>query len=57
VVIAAGGRCPTLEALAAVDLLRRHLPDVKVRFVNVGDLMRLQDETEHPHGCPAAHST
>ncbi len=50
VVLAAAGDVPTLEALAAVDLLRRHLPDLKVRFVNVVDLMRLQDETEHPHG-------
>jgi xylulose-5-phosphate/fructose-6-phosphate phosphoketolase len=50
VVIAAAGDVPTLEALAAVDLLRTHLPAVKVRFVNVVDLMRLQDEREHPHG-------
>ncbi|APE14786.1 phosphoketolase family protein [Mycolicibacterium pallens] len=50
VVIAAAGDVPTLEALAAVDLLRRHLPELKVRFVNVVDLMRLQDDTEHPHG-------
>jgi xylulose-5-phosphate/fructose-6-phosphate phosphoketolase len=41
---------PTLEVLAATDLLRRHLPDLKVRVVNVVDLMRLQDEREHPHG-------
>jgi xylulose-5-phosphate/fructose-6-phosphate phosphoketolase len=52
VVIAAAGDVPTLEALAAVDLLRRHLPELKVRFVNVVDLMRLQDDTEHPHGLP-----
>ncbi len=50
VVLAAAGDVPTLEALAAADLLRRHLPELKVRFVNVVDLMRLQDETEHPHG-------
>lgn len=50
VVIAAGGDVPTLEALAAVDLLRTHLPGLKIRFVNVVDLMRLQDSTEHPHG-------
>ncbi|WP_123028996.1 phosphoketolase family protein [Mycolicibacterium stellerae] len=50
VVIAAAGDVPTLEALAAVDLLRQHLPDLLVRFVNVVDLMRLQDDTEHPHG-------
>jgi xylulose-5-phosphate/fructose-6-phosphate phosphoketolase len=39
-----------MEALAAVDLLRRHLPGLKVRFVNVVDLMRLQPASEHPHG-------
>jgi xylulose-5-phosphate/fructose-6-phosphate phosphoketolase len=50
VVIAAAGDVPTLEALAAVDLLRQHLPELRVRFVNVVDLMRLQDATEHPHG-------
>ncbi len=50
VVIAAAGDVPTLEALAAVDLIRQHLPDLRVRFVNVVDLMRLQDEKEHPHG-------
>jgi xylulose-5-phosphate/fructose-6-phosphate phosphoketolase len=50
VVVAAAGDVPTLEALAAVSLLREHLPDLKVRFVNVVDLMRLQDEREHPHG-------
>jgi xylulose-5-phosphate/fructose-6-phosphate phosphoketolase len=54
VVLACCGDVPTLEALAAVDLLRRHLPDVKVRFVNVVDLMRLQPEAEHPHGLPDA---
>ena len=50
VVIAAAGDVPTLEALAAVDLLREHLPKLRVRFINVVDLMRLQDDTEHPHG-------
>lgn len=50
VVLAAAGDVPTLEALAAADLLRQHIPDLKVRFVNVVDLMRLQDESEHPHG-------
>ncbi|EHB47668.1 Phosphoketolase [Mycolicibacterium rhodesiae JS60] len=50
VVLAAAGDVPTLEALAAADLLRRHLPELRVRFVNVVDLMRLQDDTEHPHG-------
>ncbi len=50
VVIASAGDVPTLEALAAVDLIRQHLPELKVRFVNVVDLMRLQPESEHPHG-------
>jgi len=50
VVIATCGDVPTLEGLAAVDLLRNHLPDLKIRFINVVDLMRLQDEKEHPHG-------
>jgi xylulose-5-phosphate/fructose-6-phosphate phosphoketolase len=50
VVLACCGDIPTLEALAAADLLRRHLPDLKVRFVNIIDLMRLQPDTEHPHG-------
>lgn len=53
VVLAAAGDVPTLEALAAADLLRARLPDLRVRFVNVVDLMRLQDRTEHPHGLPA----
>ena len=44
------GDMPTLETLAAVDLLRQHLPELKVRVVNVVDLMRLQPESEHPHG-------
>ncbi len=50
VVMASAGDVPTLEALAAVDMLREHLPELKVRFVNVVDLMRLEPETEHPHG-------
>ncbi len=50
VVLAAAGEIPTMEALAAADLLREHLPDLKVRFVNVVDLMRLQSPDEHPHG-------
>jgi xylulose-5-phosphate/fructose-6-phosphate phosphoketolase len=50
VVLACAGDVPTLEVLAATALLREHLPDVKVRVVNVIDLMRLQPETEHPHG-------
>ncbi|HEX2850488.1 MAG TPA: phosphoketolase family protein [Acidimicrobiales bacterium] len=50
VVLACAGDVPTLETLAATDLLRQHLPDLKVRVVNVVDLMRLQPESEHPHG-------
>ena len=50
VVVAAAGDVPTLEALAAVDILRTRLPGLSVRFVNVVDLMRLQDDKEHPHG-------
>ncbi|MDW5330439.1 phosphoketolase family protein [Plantactinospora sp. KLBMP9567] len=50
VVLACAGDVPTLETLAAADLLHRHLPDLKVRVVNVVDLMRLQPESEHPHG-------
>jgi xylulose-5-phosphate/fructose-6-phosphate phosphoketolase len=49
VVLGCAGDVPTLEALAAVDLLRRELPDVKVRLVNVVDLMTLQPPGEHPH--------
>ncbi|HEY6962671.1 MAG TPA: phosphoketolase family protein [Gaiellaceae bacterium] len=52
VVMACCGDVPTLETLAAVDIIRRELPDLKVRVVNVVDLMRLQDPTEHPHGLP-----
>jgi xylulose-5-phosphate/fructose-6-phosphate phosphoketolase len=50
VVMACCGDTPTLETLAAVSLLREHLPDLKIRVVNVVDLMRLQPATEHPHG-------
>jgi xylulose-5-phosphate/fructose-6-phosphate phosphoketolase len=50
VVLACAGDVPTLETLAATDLLRRHLPDLKVRVVNVVDLMRLEQDSEHPHG-------
>lgn len=50
VVLACAGDVPTLETLAAADLLRRHLPELKVRVVNVVDLMRLQPPSEHPHG-------
>jgi len=49
-VIATAGDIPTLEGLAAVDLLRQHFPDIRLRFVNVVDLMTLQPSTEHPHG-------
>ena len=48
--MACAGDVPTLETLAAVTLLREHLPDLKVRVVNVVDLMRLEPDTEHPHG-------
>ena len=50
VVMACCGDVPTIETLAAVDLMRQHLPHVKVRVVNVVDLMRLVPNTEHPHG-------
>ena len=50
VVMACCGDVPTLETLAAVAIIRERLPDLKVRVVNVVDLMRLQDEKEHPHG-------
>ena len=52
VVLACAGDIPTLETVAAAALLREHLPEVRVRVVNVVDLMRLQPETEHPHGLP-----
>ena len=50
VVMACAGDIPTLETLAAVDLLRTHFPDIKIRLVNVVDLMTLQPPSEHPHG-------
>jgi xylulose-5-phosphate/fructose-6-phosphate phosphoketolase len=50
VVMACAGDVPTMETLAAVDLLRKHLPQLKVRVINVVDLMVLQPPTEHPHG-------
>jgi xylulose-5-phosphate/fructose-6-phosphate phosphoketolase len=50
VVMACAGDVPTLESLAAVDLLRERLPELKVRVVNVVDLMALQPRSEHPHG-------
>ena len=52
VVLACAGDVPTLETLAAASLLREHLPDLGVRVVNVVDLMRLQPDSEHPHGLP-----
>jgi xylulose-5-phosphate/fructose-6-phosphate phosphoketolase len=54
VVMACAGDIPTLETLAAVDLLRQHFPDLRIRFVNVVDLMTLQPPSEHPHGLPDA---
>jgi xylulose-5-phosphate/fructose-6-phosphate phosphoketolase len=50
VVLGCSGDIPTLETLAAASILREELPDLKVRVVNVIDLMRLQPDTEHPHG-------
>ncbi|MEE6168907.1 MULTISPECIES: phosphoketolase family protein [unclassified Mycolicibacterium] len=50
VVLGCAGDVPTLEILAATAILREHLPDLRVRVVNVVDLMRLQPDTEHPHG-------
>jgi xylulose-5-phosphate/fructose-6-phosphate phosphoketolase len=50
VVMACAGDIPTLETLAAVDLLRQHFPDIKIRVVNVVDLMCLEPPGEHPHG-------
>lgn len=50
VVMACAGDIPTLETLAAVDLLRQHFPDLKIRVINVVDLMTLQPKGEHPHG-------
>ncbi len=50
VVMGCAGDVPTMETLAAVDLLRGFFPDIRIRVVNVVDLMRLQDSSEHPHG-------
>ena len=52
VVLACAGDIPTLETLAATALLRKHLPELAVRVINVVDLMRLQPASEHPHGLP-----
>lgn len=54
VVLACAGDVPTLETLAAADLLRGYFPDLKVRVVNVVDLMTLQPKSEHPHGLSEA---
>ena len=53
-VMACAGDVPTLETLAAVSILRRELPEIKVRVLNVVDLMKLQPASEHPHGLPDA---
>jgi len=50
IVMACCGDVPTLETLAAVSILRQYLPDLKIRVINVVDLMKLQPDTEHPHG-------
>jgi xylulose-5-phosphate/fructose-6-phosphate phosphoketolase len=52
--MACAGDVPTLETLAAVDLLRQIFPDIRLRLVNVVDLMTLQPSSEHPHGLPDA---
>jgi xylulose-5-phosphate/fructose-6-phosphate phosphoketolase len=52
VVLACAGDIPTLETVSAAAILRERLPDLRVRVVNVVDLMRLQPDTEHPHGMP-----
>ncbi|WP_213814221.1 phosphoketolase [Glaciihabitans sp. dw_435] len=50
VVVACAGDVPTVEAMAAVQILKKEIPQLRVRFINVVDLMRLQTSTEHPHG-------
>ena len=50
IVFASAGETPTLEALAAVDILNKEMPELKIRFINVVDLFRLQPSSEHPHG-------
>ncbi len=57
VVMAYCGDVPTLETLAAVSILREHLPALKIRLVNVVDLMNLQPQSEHPHGLRTRIST
>jgi xylulose-5-phosphate/fructose-6-phosphate phosphoketolase len=50
VLTACFGDTPTLEILAAVSIVRKYLPDLKIRVINVADLMKLQSSSEHPHG-------
>jgi xylulose-5-phosphate/fructose-6-phosphate phosphoketolase len=57
VVMACCGDVPTLETLAAVQLLRQHVPDLKVRVINIVNLMKLQPHEEHPHGLTDRSST
>jgi xylulose-5-phosphate/fructose-6-phosphate phosphoketolase len=52
VVMAAAGDVPTVEILAAIELLRQHAPELKIRMINIVDLMTLQPREEHPHGLP-----
>ncbi len=54
VIMACCGDVPTIETLAAVEIIRRHAPELRIRVVNVVDLMTLQPREEHPHGLPAA---
>jgi xylulose-5-phosphate/fructose-6-phosphate phosphoketolase len=54
VVLACAGDVPTLESLAAADLVRQHLPEIRVRFVNIVDVFRLLPDSTHPHGLPDA---
>ena len=54
--MACAGDIATMEALAAVEILKEHFPDLKIRFVNVVDLFRLMPDTEHPHGLSTAIS-
>src|SRR6202022_2469130 len=56
VVMACAGDVPTLETMAAVTLLRSYVPDIRIRVVNVVDLMVLQPQSEHPHGPRSSRS-
>ena len=51
------GDVPTLETLAAVELLRKHLPELKIRVINVVNLMKLQPASEHPHGLSGSRTS